>query len=65
MIVNGEVVLLERAKNMLTISELAKKAKVGRSTISKIETGKSVGSPVVIAKLANALEIDVEQLLRK
>ncbi|MFS7411778.1 helix-turn-helix domain-containing protein [Carnobacterium maltaromaticum] len=62
MIINSKELLLARAKLMLTINDLSKKADVGKSTISKLENGKSFGSPIVIAKLANALEVDITSI---
>lgn len=50
-------------RNNLNTTQLAKKSNVSRQTISCINSGKSC-TPVVACKIANALEVDVTEILR-
>lgn len=62
--VNGNVLLIARAKECLKQDELAKKAGVGRTTIARIENGSlRKASPVIVGKLSKALNISVEELI--
>lgn len=49
-------------KKNLSLRELAVESNVSRQTISCIKAGKTC-SPVVACKLANALNVQVEELL--
>ena len=54
-----------REKQSLTQERLAKKAKVGRSYIAKIETGETNNPSIaVLQRLANALGVPVTRLLQ-
>lgn len=52
-----------REKKGWSISILAQRAKVGRSTISNIETGRNKPATDVIIKLADAFEVSTDHLL--
>ncbi len=51
-----------RAMRILTIQELAKKAKVGRQTIVRIERGETNIRPSVFQRLAVALDVKPEEI---
>jgi transcriptional regulator with XRE-family HTH domain len=55
---------LAQAKSCLSTSELSKKSGLGTNTIWKIISGKSVARPKTIGKLAKALNINVEELIK-
>lgn len=62
--ISKEKFILALAKSMLNDDELATLSKVSRSVISSIKTGKrSSVRPQVIGKLANALKVEVEDLI--
>lgn len=48
-----------------SISELSKVCGVGKSTISRIIRGQSAFRPSTIYKIANALDLEVEDLIVK
>ena len=52
----------ERARKGLSQEELAQKVGVSRQTIYAIETGRFEPSGVLLLKLAEVLEVKVEQL---
>lgn len=54
---------IERARAGLTVDGLAKKSKVDSQTISRIEKGSTEPRISTIGKIANALNIDVEELI--
>jgi len=54
---------LRKAKN-LTLRDVAKKVKVNFTYISKIENGKAIPTLGSLERLADALEVDVCQLVR-
>lgn len=60
--VNAKALLFARAKACITTDELAKKSGVGRNTILRIESNKTNPRPVIVGRLAKALEISVESL---
>jgi transcriptional regulator with XRE-family HTH domain len=51
-----------RKRRALSPSDLAQMSNVGRVTINRIENGKQKPSPRTIRKLAQALEVTVEEL---
>ena len=51
-----------RAERLLSISELAQSAGVARSTIFMIEAGRSTPRLSVVRRLAEALEIDPQEV---
>ncbi len=59
----GENVKRFRKKKGLTIKELSERCKSSVSTISQIETGKRDATFKVIFKIAEALEIDISELV--
>jgi transcriptional regulator with XRE-family HTH domain len=61
--VNIKNLILARAKAGLSTEEVAKKAELGRVTISKLQNGTIKPNPVTIGKLARALNIPVEDLI--
>ena len=56
--INRRKLEIERAKKGLTQKELAKLAKVGLVTVTAEKL-----SPIFVGKIANALNIDVEELI--
>ncbi|WP_286909680.1 helix-turn-helix transcriptional regulator [Clostridium sp. UBA1652] len=55
--------LIAIARAEITTTELKAKSNVGRNTISNIINGKVYVRPVIIGKLANALNVSVEDLV--
>ena len=53
-----------RRRRVLTLEELATKAGVGRNTIWRLEHGVMGAQPRTIRKLARALDIDPEDLVK-
>ncbi len=53
-----------RTKRQLTQLDLAKKMKVARSYVADLERGRNSPTLIVIANLANALNVSPAQLLR-
>ena len=51
-----------RRRRALSLSELALLSNVGRVTINRIENGKQKPMPRTIRRLAQALEVSVEEL---
>ena len=51
-----------RERRALSLNDLAMLSKVGRVTISRIENGKQRPRPRTIRALAEALQVDVEEL---
>ena len=58
---NGNLKKL-REKQSLSLSDLAQKSGVNRITIHRIENGKQKPMPRTVRKLAEALEVKVEEL---
>ena len=50
-----------RESRDLTIMQLAEKAELGNGTIGDIETGRSKGSRKTLDKIAEALDLNVEE----
>ena len=61
--VDGQKLLLERAKSGITAKELSILANVAPNTISRIENGRSKPKPSTIGKIAKALNIKLEELI--
>jgi transcriptional regulator with XRE-family HTH domain len=59
----GEVVRRERRERRLTLKHLAERAIISVVYLGEIERGKKYPSPVVLERLAGALELDVSDLL--
>ena len=53
-----------RRRRVLTLEELAEKAGVGRNTIWRVEHGVMGAQPRMIRKLAKALEVEPEELVK-
>jgi len=53
-----------RRRRVLTLEELAEKAGVGRNTIWRLEHGVMGAQPRTIRKLAKALEVEPEELVK-
>jgi transcriptional regulator with XRE-family HTH domain len=53
-----------RRRRVLTLEELAKKAGVGRNTIWRLEHGVMGAQPRTIRKLAKALNVEAEELVK-
>ena len=53
-----------RRRKVLTLEELAQKAGVGRNTIWRLEHGVMGAQPRTIRKLAKALNVEPEQLVK-
>ena len=59
----GKRIRIERIKREIAQEELAEKADIHRTTMSKVERG--IGYPAMdtLVKIANALDINIEDLL--
>jgi transcriptional regulator with XRE-family HTH domain len=53
-----------RRRRVLTLEELAQKAGVGRNTIWRLEHGVMGAQPRTIRKLAKALDVEPEDLVK-
>jgi transcriptional regulator with XRE-family HTH domain len=53
-----------RRRRVLTLEELAKKAGVGRNTVWRLEHGVMGAQPRTIRKLAKALDVEPEELVK-
>jgi transcriptional regulator with XRE-family HTH domain len=53
-----------RRRRVLTLEELAEKAGVGRNTIWRLEHGVMGAQPRTIRKLAKALNVEPEELVK-
>ena len=53
-----------RRRKVLTLEELAQKAGVGRNTIWRLEHGVMGAQPRTIRKLAKALNVEPEELVK-
>jgi transcriptional regulator with XRE-family HTH domain len=53
-----------RRRRVLTLEELAEKADVGRNTIWRLEHGVMGAQPRTIRKLAKALSVEPEELVK-
>jgi transcriptional regulator with XRE-family HTH domain len=53
-----------RRRRVLTLEELAQKAGVGRNTIWRLEHGVMGAQPRTIRKLARALNVEPEELVK-
>ena len=53
-----------RRQRVLTMEELAKKAGVGRNTVWRLEHGVMGAQPRTIRKLARALSVEPEDLVK-
>ena len=53
-----------RRRRVLTLEELAKKAGVGRNTIWRLEHSVMGAQPRTIRKLAKALDVEPEELVK-
>ena len=60
-----EKLKVEQARSCLSLEELATKANLSRSSVSKIMKGERRANPKTIGLLAKAMEIDVIELLKK
>jgi transcriptional regulator with XRE-family HTH domain len=58
---NGNLKSL-RQRRALSLTDLAQISKVGRVTINRIENGRQKPRPRTIRALAEALQVDVEEL---
>ena len=61
--ISHEKFLLALAKSEMTTSQLNEKSGVCRSTISKVMNGETNVRPVIVGKLAKALNVEVEQIV--
>ena len=59
----GTVIRRERSVRHLTMKELAERSIISVVYLGEIERGKKYPSPVVLERLAEALEMDVSDLL--
>ena len=53
-----------RRRRVLTLEELAQKAGVGRNTVWRLEHGLMGAQPRTIRKLAKALDVESEELVK-
>lgn len=63
--IDTSMVLIQMAKNCLTMRELAVKAGISCDCMYKLFEGKRNPKPATIGKIAKALDVDVETLLEK
>lgn len=61
--INSDKFLLALAKSGMTTTELKDKSGVGRNTISKVINNETGVRPVIVGKLAKALNVQVEQII--
>lgn len=61
--INSDKFLLALAKSGMTTTELKVKSGVGRNTISKVINNETAVRPVIVGKLAKALNVQVEQII--
>jgi transcriptional regulator with XRE-family HTH domain len=59
----GEIIRRERRERRLTLKELAERAIISVVYLGEIERGKKYPSPIVLERLAAALEMDISDLL--
>lgn len=59
---NGNLKLI-RQRRALSLSDLASLSNVSRVTINRVENGKQKASPRTIRRLAEALKVQVEELM--
>ena len=52
-----------RFKQNLTLNELSKRSGVGKATLSRIESGQSLGTTKVLVKIAKAFNMDLKELI--
>jgi transcriptional regulator with XRE-family HTH domain len=62
--VNAAMLREMRRRRVLTMEELADKAGVGRNTLWRLEHGVLGAQPRTIRKLARALGVEAEELVR-
>ena len=62
--VNVEKLRELRRRRVLTLEELAEKAGVGRNTVWRLEHGLMGAQPRTVRKLARALGVEPEELVR-
>ena len=56
---------VEMARNCWGAEQLSKNAGVSRVTLQRLKSGRQVARPQTIGKLAKALEVKVEDLLKE
>ncbi|ADZ84327.1 helix-turn-helix domain-containing protein [Cellulosilyticum lentocellum] len=56
---------VEIARNCFSAEELSKCAGISRVTLQRLKSGRQVARPQTIGKLAKALEVKVEDLLKE
>ena len=61
--IDVQKLLLAMAREKITDTELCVLAEVPKSTFSNIKTGRRNPKPVTIGKLAEALKVDVSELV--
>lgn len=62
---NEHPLLIWREYRGMTQGDLADKAGIGKSYISQIESGKKPGSVAVLADIAQALDVDIDDIVAK
>lgn len=62
--VNKEKLNIAIARSCLTITDLAKKAKMSKTTVSAVISGENC-KPVAIGKIAKALGVDVTEIIEQ
>ncbi|MBV4429040.1 helix-turn-helix domain-containing protein [Clostridium tyrobutyricum] len=60
---NVKDINLIRIKKGMSVTELAKKSKLAKATVSRILNNKVSARPDTIGKLTKALNVDVEQII--
>ena len=54
----------ELARNRMTWKDLSEKSGVSTVTLSRINQGKQDAKPLTVGKIAQALNVDVEQIIK-
>lgn len=60
---NGHTIEALRLARNLSNSELARRAKISRQYMSRIQDGKRGASPAVLKQIADALEVEVSVIV--
>lgn len=63
--INQGQLMLELARQRLSVKELCKKAGVSYPALARINAGKQEPRPSTVGKLAHALGVPVEQLIEQ
>lgn len=62
--VNTSIMMTEMAKRCMTMKELASSSGINIVTLQRMKSGKTNPQPATIGKLAKALNVNVELLIK-